>query len=410
MVNIFKSEYGSVKPYTRHSSACPNESSDNSCRCPKWLYVFTSSTKDKRRYTLSTPSWAEAVRKASDVLKGLDPEIAAARKQTRPTGSEALTVPEALHLWISRSETKLGKDSTTLSQYTLMERIIKKWATDQGIKYPREITPAQLEEWYGSDKWTRLAATTRKQRWGVLRLMFAHMVRMKVITESPAANISAAKVGPDHVQGPYDDHQMARIAASLANAEVPINVAAERQKSYVAIIQAFMHMLIEVGCDVSDAIQFTRANLGEVKVGGENVHVYRYKRQKTGQDAVVPITAALAEELRAAPPGPDSTKDMPFRTRGIALKVDQNRWSRRVMRIVALAGVTHVDLPSGARKPANVKQFRHTAAVRWLRQGQRVEEVAKMLGHSDANMVRKHYAPWVADLDLAHITRVVANW
>jgi hypothetical protein len=33
-----------------------------------------------------------------------------------------------------------------------------------------------------------------------------------------------------------------------------------------------------------------------------------------------------------------------------------------------------------------------------------------MLGHSDTNMVRKHYAPWVKDLDLAHITRVVANW
>jgi integrase len=72
--------------------------------------------------------------------------------------------------------------------------------------------------------------------------------------------------------------------------------------------------------------------------------------------------------------------------------------------------VTHVALPDGKKKPANVKQFRHTAAVRWLCQGQRVEEVAKMLGHSNNNMVRKHYAPWVEDLDLAHITRVVSNW
>lgn len=44
------------------------------------------------------------------------------------------------------------------------------------------------------------------------------------------------------------------------------------------------------------------------------------------------------------------------------------------------------------------KALRHTAAVRWLRQGQRVEEVARMLGHTDAEMVRRHYAPWVRDL------------
>jgi len=31
---------------------------------PKWLYVFSTATKEKRRYTLSTPSWAEALREA----------------------------------------------------------------------------------------------------------------------------------------------------------------------------------------------------------------------------------------------------------------------------------------------------------------------------------------------------------
>jgi hypothetical protein len=35
----------------------------------------------------------------------------------------------------------------------------------------------------------------------------------------------------------------------------------------------------------------------------------------------------------------------------------------------------------------------------------RPEDVAKMLGHVDTEMIRKHYAPWVKDLDLVHITR-----
>jgi integrase len=410
MENIYKSKYGSVKPYTRHSSNCTKASNDNSCNCPKWLYVFTSATKEKRRYTLNTPSWAEARGEANDVLKGLDPEIAASRKKTRPTGVEALTVEQALHLWVTRTENKLGGDSSTLSQYRLMKSMIVSWAAAEGIKYPREITPAQLERWYGSSRWTKLAPTTRRQRWGVLRVMFGHMVRMKVLSESPAANIEASAPPTDHVQGPYSDDQMERIAASIACAEVPSNIRADYRDTYVNRIGAFLRLVIEAGCDVSDAIQFTGAKLGEVTVGGKTVYVYRYKRQKTGEDAVVPISAGLAEELKSVPAGPDSTKDIPFRTKGINLKADQNRWSRRVMRIVALAGVTHVDLPNGTTKPANVKQFRHTAAVRWLRQGQRVEEVARMLGHSDTSMVRKHYAPWVKDLDLAHITRVVANW
>jgi hypothetical protein len=38
-----------------------------------------------------------------------------------------------------------------------------------------------------------------------------------------------------------------------------------------------------------------------------------------------------------------------------------------------------------------------------LRDGQRPEDVAKMLGDVDTEMVRRHYAPRVKDLDIAHI-------
>jgi integrase len=62
------------------------------------------------------------------------------------------------------------------------------------------------------------------------------------------------------------------------------------------------------------------------------------------------------------------------------------------------------------RKAANVKMFRHTFAVRQLKAGQRPEDVARMMGHVDTTMIRKHYAPWVKDLDTAHIKRVVSSW
>src|ERR1700757_4822296 len=85
MQNLLKSAYGTVRAYTRHATACTNQSDDNSCPCPKWLYVFPLATKEKRRYTLNTPSWAEALREASAALRGLDPEIPASRAKAQDT-------------------------------------------------------------------------------------------------------------------------------------------------------------------------------------------------------------------------------------------------------------------------------------------------------------------------------------
>jgi integrase len=405
MENLLKSAYGTVRPYTRHTTGCTNQIDDNSCPCPKWLYVFAQATKAKRRYTLNTPSWAEALREASDALRGLDPEIAASRAIVQVT-SAPLKVREAMHLWVARTENKLGKDSSTIGQYRYLEKLVSEWAKEQGIKYAKDITSHQLETWYASDEWTRLAPTTRKQRWAVLRVMFSHMVKVKAISESPAVPIEAANVTSDHVQGPYTDRQ---VKAILAHVEyVPPTVT--DTAVYVTRLRAFIRLLLDSGCDVSDALQFYPNQLEKMRIAKRDVWVFRYKRQKTKQQAVIPITTELAKMLRHLPLEPGVSQDAPFRIQGISLKAAQNRWSRRVQYAISVAKVTHVDLPDGRKKPANVKQLRHTAAVRWLRQGQRVEEVAKMLGHTDAEMVRRHYAPWVRDMDVAHVSRVVSQW
>ena len=237
MENLLKSAYGTVRPYTRHATGCRNQIDDNSCPCPKWLYVFSTATKVKRRYTLNTPSWAEALREGSDVLRGLDPEIAASRSKVQDTHAP-LTVREAMHLWVARTENKLGKDSSTVGQYRHLEKLVSKWAREYGIKYAKDITSYQLESWYASKEWTRLAPTTRKQRWAVLRVMFAHMVKVKAISESPADPKEAANVTSDHVQGPYTDTQ---VKAILAHVEyVPQTVT--DKAAYVTRLRAFTRL------------------------------------------------------------------------------------------------------------------------------------------------------------------------
>ncbi len=81
---IQKNPHGSVKPYTRHLSTCPhaiNKDYDG-CKCPKRAYI-REANGDKKRHSLSTPSWAEAQRIAADKLRSMDPEIAAAHAADR---------------------------------------------------------------------------------------------------------------------------------------------------------------------------------------------------------------------------------------------------------------------------------------------------------------------------------------
>jgi len=108
--------------------------------------VFSLATKEKRRYTLNTPSWAEALREASAALRGLDPEIVASRAKAQGTHAP-LTVREAMHLWVARTENKLGKDASTIVQYRHLEELVSGWAREHGIKYAKDITSYQLESW-----------------------------------------------------------------------------------------------------------------------------------------------------------------------------------------------------------------------------------------------------------------------
>jgi integrase len=150
------------------------------------------------------------------------------------------------------------------------------------------------------------------------------------------------------------------------------------------------------------------------QIDGRQIAVYRYNRAKTDVLAVIPVSDDIADELTNVPIIRENPSGMPFRSK-VDVKSDVHTWSRRIRRVLEVADVEWAELPRDSkgrsrRKKANAKQFRHTFAVRMLRAGQRPEEVAKMLGHVDTTMVLRHYAPWVDDLDEAHIRRVVGSW
>jgi site-specific recombinase XerD len=413
--NLESNEFGSVRPYTRHTETCEfaSDPEHNDCRCPKWLYTWNRETGAKSRKSLITPSWSDAVSKARKALRGMDPEIAAGRAVTEKTSKAKMTVRDACDLWIERSKRELGPESNSIAQYRTLKRKLCAWAERHGIEYIQDITSLQLEKWYSSPEWSELSPTTMSQRWGCVRSMFAFWQDRSVLSKSPAASIQRSKVENGQVQGPYDDSQVNKILASV-DSSMSFNLPIHLRANYAPRLRAFIHLLLHTGSDVSDAVLFEPSRIETLKVGKKTVHVYRYKRLKTGVQAVILISSELAAEFRSIPLEPGTTKDLPFRTEGLTLKHDQQKWSKRVMAVLDTAGIDHVELPTRDKhgrlqtKDANVKQLRHTFAVRQLKAGQRAEEVARMLGHVDTSMVITHYAPWVKDLDKAHILRVMS--
>jgi integrase len=235
----------------------------------------------------------------------------------------------------------------------------------------------------------------------MVRSMFRYWHEHKVIPDNVAATVKPVKANGDHVQGPYSDEQ---VEAVLREVEADPR------------LLAFASLLLHTGCDVMDAVLFEPARIRDYVVEGRQVSVYRYKRVKTDVEAVVPLPADVTKALRSVPRLAENPPAMPFRDPRMKLVSDRNAWSLQLRQALEAANVKWVELPTldeagrHKRKQANCKQFRHTFAVRQLRAGQRPEEVAKMLGYVNTDMVRKHYAPWVEEMDQAHISRVVRSW
>lgn len=222
------------------------------------------------------------------------------------------------------------------------------------------------------------------------------------------------------MQGPYTDEQVTRILAHVKNT-IPPKSRLKEQAVYIERLNAFLLLLLHTGCDVVDAVLFDQNQIERLSVDGRLVSVFRYHRQKTRHKdskvlAVIPMPEHVVGALRAVSSLADNPKDMPFRSAASDIHSDVHLWSRRISGVLKAAGVRFVELPEKdlhgrkRQKKANAKQFRHTFAVRQLRAGQRPEEVARMLGHVDTTMVRKHYAPWVRELDEAHIRTVIRKW
>ena len=296
--------------------------------------------------------------------------------------------------------------------YRSAAKKLLKWAERHRIEYVQDITPMMLQQWYTSADWKHYAETSKRQRWVVYRSMFRFWHEREVLEKNPIIAIRPVRLSGDVRQGPYTETQIADIFAAVPKVDITsTNISVEEKRVFASRLDAFITLLLHTGCDVVDAVLFNKANLTSHTVDGRRVYVYRYDREKTGISAVIPVADDVARVLLDVPMLKCNPDGMSFRWEGNR-QADVQVWQYRVKQLLRESGVKWVELPrskdgKARRKAANVKQFRHTFAIRQLVAGQRDETVARMMGHSDTKMIRRHYGAWVKERDDAHIREVV---
>lgn len=410
---LLKNQWGSVRPYTRHTAECPHRESpeQNNCRCAKWLYANRRGQSSVRR-SLNTPSWAEAQRIAADTLKAFDPEIAEARKAKQKEEQEKKSVEAACKMWLASKEAEFGTGGSYPTYKSLTKKFCS-WAIANEMPNIRDVTTSALTDWKVSKAWTTKSKLTQRQRWSALRQMFFFLRASKVIDVNPIEDIRAIRVSGEHWQGPYSDEQVEQLFAHI---EDSINTKSpEKRRIFAARLRGMLTLLLHGGCDLIDAVHFRQDLIEQMTVEGRKVWVYSYHRIKTGVLAVVPMTDEVVQTLRNVPVMSRTPKGMPFRSfEGSDAATDVKKWSNKIRTLLRVAGVMHIEVPvrgGGNRlRPANAKQLRHTFAVNQLLSGQLPDAVARMMGHTDTQMIYKHYAPFIPKLREQHVKLVVANW
>ncbi len=303
---LLKNQWGSVNPYTRHISDCSQTANTNfnSCRCPKWLYVNKRGEKPTR-YALNTNSWSEAKELAAEALRVFDPEIAEARETKQRKKRASRTVLEAINLWLDRTRTAYGEDSTIVKQYKStfgwvdgdgvthgsLLQFIENWNLshpEERIEAINEITTLICQEWLSSKWFSKLSSVTRNQRWGTVRSFFNFLVGVDVIERSPVASIKAPPANNIYANAPFTPEQY-KLILEQADWYVDDRVRNGEREVYCTRLHNFIEVLRHTGMDIIDAVQLRPAlQITYELVDDDLVPVLRYMRTKTGVEAVIP--------------------------------------------------------------------------------------------------------------------------
>jgi integrase len=404
-----------VTVFVRHSKNCKDRHRGGSwrkCRCPKALLIYEGQGSGKnRRVSARTRSWERAEHQAQELRDSWDPEKVELRRLRAEKEQQQVRLEEAVDLFLADQIARLGQNSTvqnsrslfahinpatkTVTRAGLLFRWVEKYnasrPADRRITYISDFTSTHLTEWRAS--WSCNSDVTNHQRWRRVKGFFNFCKARGWIDDNPTCGIANIKVAKGNRTAIFTDQQYAQILKAIP-LHAPKNVPYVTRTAWQRRLMVFTELLRWSGMAPVNAVLYS-PSLVDTK------WVLTYRRQKSGELAIIPLPDHVRILLRDVPLERDSVgPEMPFRSRTSTLPSDTRKWAHRYDALFRLAGISEVRTDHRTRKP-HPYMFRDAFAVWYLTHGTSIFTVSRMLGHSKTQTTEKAYLPWVKEMQVS---------
>ena len=258
----------------------------------------------------------------------------------------------------------------TIYKYELLSRQMAKFATDQGIRFLRELDLPMLRKFRATWPNENLGALKKLE---YLRAFFRFAHESRWLEENPARELESPKVKQSPTM-PFTPEQMAAVLAACEKYGMKCRGGKYRGPENVRRIRALVLLLRHSGLRIGDAVTLERS-----RITGDKLFLYT---AKTGTPVYLPLPEFVLTALEAVP----KISEQYFFWSGESKRDSATGdWQR------ALKGVfKEAKIPDG-----HAHRFRDTFAVGLLQAGVPMDRVSVLLGHSSIKVTEKHYSPWV---------------
>jgi integrase len=308
---------------------------------------------------LNTPNWE----KAQGIIREWEAE------GTQATEPEPLTIAEAWEEFLADAKARNLREPT-LYKYDLLSRQMARFATDQGIRFLRELDLPMLRKFRATWPNENLGALKKLE---YLRAFFRFAHESRWLEENPARKLESPKVKQTPTM-PFTPEDMTNILAACEKYGMKCRGGKYRGPENARRLRALVLLLRHSGLRIGDAVTLERS-----RISGDKLFLYT---AKTGTPVYVPLPDFVLTALEAVP---KINEQFFFWSGESKIASATGDWQRALKGVFKEAGI-----PEG-----HAHRFRDTFAVGLLQAGVPMERLSVLLGHSSIKVTEKHYSPWV---------------
>lgn len=402
--------------YRRHGSNCPGgralhqmtyETDElrrtwKKCSCP--IYASGTLNRHFKRKNTEQTSWPEARTIAAGLEavgcwegdRSVPSSLPWNSGEAVPPTTEGITIERAVNAFLA--EQTESSAPNTLKKYAIITKKLKAFSSEKGYVMISQWGPIDVREFRQS--WS-VSPVTGGKNMSIVKAFFEFALSNEWITRNPARLVKnpRPRIGDDpriKERSPFSDEELKRMFETCETqyGKQPIRWSRKihhrpaqpgdtvnyRYKWDGQDLADFISVSVYTGLRISDVCTF---QIDRLRPTGE-CHI---RTTKNGRQVYTWIPEWLQDRIRSRARkhgslifGEHSTKDM---------NVVTDVWRRKLKRLWDLCG-------PWSEKPTP-HRFRHTfARILLQRPNVTVRDVAELLGDTE-EMVRRHYAAWVAE-------------